>query len=231
MTIPCSALRAGKRARVVGRSVHMTAFLAIAASVLTSTAGATPVTYYFSGKVSEYSYTGSGINPAVGDSIFGTFTYDANYQGEYLGEPWPRATAILDWTLSVGEHSYDMTLFSPLVQIPSVSPDRFAFSDDQPGNSSGAAFFDQGVFEFFFADLAGSLPVSEFLGGAFSFGGGSQNPGDYLRGSIDTLTTIPEPGTLSLLSIALLGLMREVRGGARAVERKIKAARPIRSLG
>lgn len=177
-------------------------------------AQAIPITYYFSGEVDEFTYSGTTFSATAGEVVYGSFTYDADYGGEYLGGEWPRQDAILDWNFTVNGQTYEMTLLNPFVQIPSSSSNQFSFLDEQPGNSVDAAFFDQSYFSFSFSNaLAGSpadLPVDDFLGGSFVFSGGSSsggpdNAGAIFRGTFDTLTTIPEPASAALLLLGLSG--------------------------
>lgn len=178
-------------------------------------ASALPITYAFAGRVSEFSYSGATLALQPGDLITGSFVYDAQYAGEYLGGPWPRENAVLDWRLDVNGGSYHITQLSPFIQIPMVSGNEFSFLDEQPGNDGDAPFFDQNLFRFSFGStVGGALPVEAFLDGTFSFAGGTfagGNSGALLSGTIDELRVLvfePPAVILMVIGFAVLWMFR-----------------------
>jgi hypothetical protein len=185
---------------------------AVVAMFLSLHVSAYPVTYNFTGSVTSYTNEVSSFNPIPGDPISGSVTYDAAYEGEFFGGPWPTPHAVLDWTFEVNGEAYFQQIVSPLVQFAFVDGNKIGFFDEMPANSPGAAIFDQGGFGFEFAnDLGGvvpnDLPVEDFLTGSFSWGGGVSFPGASLLGTIDSLVAVPEPSSFALLLAGLAGLL------------------------
>jgi len=188
-----------------------------------SLAGAAIVTYGFSGKL-----TSSLGSLTSGDSFAGTYTVDTSLAATGGStSSFAVFNNLRQATLTIGSFS---AAVGPGAGLPEVQQDDVAGADRYAlvaRNAIGSApisGLDLNTFGFRLDDTTGAaisdalvlktnLSLSDFTSNTFlMFFGDTSNPfAGFISGSLDAVFAVPEPGSLLLASLGLLGLARTRR--------------------
>lgn len=199
---------------------------------LVDDASANPITFSFSGVVTNYQYAG-GNNPsdtfggsiAVGTPFSGTYTFNSNAAGIYtmpvVELAFPSVGAPFGFSVDVGANHFStnrvtvavanniVNTFDPSQPSPieDVYWAGYTFLD-KPSISIG--LYDTTALSFDYPYLPLTPPaLNGFEGKIFSlnFVESSDYLNDYkVTGEIQTLRQVPEPGSLAMISIGLASL-------------------------